>query len=188
MANVTPFDKLVGSVDIYVAPYGSTVPEVGAAPTTPWVKLGPTDGDQSLAHPQTIDYHYDNSSTAPRKATRSEEGVIASFTVVGLTLENYAQAMGFAANKVETGTGTKTLAFKRGFTVTPFALILRGEAHSPYGNLPAQYVIPKGVFDGEPTPTFSKTDQVGLELEFHALDDDSQADADKLGWLEVETA
>ena len=168
---------------------GSTVPDIDATPTSPWVELGCTDGEQSLQHAGALTYFRDNCHQGPVKAVRPEEDVIIAFNLVGLTLENYAYVL-HEASKVTTTTGTpdtKDIPLKRGYTPTEYAMVFKGEALSPYGAWPGMYVIPRGVFDGEPQPTYAKDGRAGLEVEFHALEDDDQSDSDDgLGWLLVQ--
>lgn len=192
MASTEPFEQLTGTLTVYIAPVGSTVPAVTATPASPWVELGCTDGEQSIQHAGALEYFRDNCHEGPVKAVRPEEDVIVAFTLVGLTLENYARVLS-AASAVVTDTvanpDTKTMPLKRGFIPTEYAMLLSGTALSPYGAWPGMYVIPRGVFDGEPQPTFAKDGRVGLEVEFHALEDDDQSDADDaLGWLVVQAA
>jgi hypothetical protein len=192
MAHSEPFDQLTGTLTVYIAPVGSTVPDVANTPESPWVEIGCTDGEQSLQHAGALEYFRDNCHQGPVKAVRPEEDVIVAFTLVGLTLENYAYIL-HAAENVATDTDadpdTKTMPLKRGFVPTEYAMLFRGEALSPYGVYAGMYVIPRGVFDGEPQPTFAKDGRAGLEVEFHALEDDDQEDSDDaLGWLVVALA
>lgn len=192
MAHSEPFEQLTGTLTVYIAPVGSTVPDVANTPESPWVEIGCTDGEQSLQHAGALEYFRDNCHQGPVKAVRPEEDVIVAFTLVGLTLENYAYILHAVADVVEdtdADPDTKTIHLKRGFVPTEYALLFRGEALSPYGVYPGMYVIPRGVFDGEPQPTFAKDGRAGLEVEFHALEDDDQADEDDaLGWLVVALA
>lgn len=192
MAHSEPFDQLTGTLTVYIAPVGSAVPDVANTPESPWVEIGCTDGEQSLQHAGALEYFRDNCHQGPVKAVRPEEDVIVAFNLVGLTLENYARVLHAATNVVEDTVAdpdTKTMPLKRGFVPTEYALLFRGEALSPYGVYAGMYVIPRGVFDGEPQPTFAKDGRAGLEVEFHALEDDDQADTDDaLGWLVVALA
>lgn len=190
MASTEPFDQLTGTLKIYIAPQGEAIPAVNTTPTGNWVELGATDGEQSLEHAGENTYFRDNAHQGPVKGVRPEEDVIAHFTVVGLTLENYARIL-HQVSQVTTAGGppaTKKIPLKRGATLTEYALLLRGEAMSPYGIFPAMYVIPRGVFDGQPQPTFAKDGRPALECDFYVLEDDSQADADRMGWLIAQTA
>lgn len=191
MTNVAPFNQLIGALKVYVAAVGAAVPDVDEVPGVGWTLLGPTDGGQQLAHMGALTYFRDDDHQGPVKSVRPEEDVRVNMTIVGLTLENYARVLSDAAN-VDTAAGPpaiKTMPLKRGATPTQYAMLLRGSAMSPYGNFPGQYVIPKGVFDGEPEPAFTKDSRAALAVEFRALEDDTQVDTDKsLGYLVVQTA
>lgn len=191
MASMEPYGQLVGPLTIYVGPVGETVPDVDDTPAGNWVELGATDGEQSLQHGGALTFFYDNDHQGPVKATRPQEDVVVAFTLVNLTLEHYARILDQASD-VASDAGppaTKTLPIKRGSVPNEYAMLFRGEVLSPYGAYPGMYVVPRGVFDGEPQPTFAKDDRAALECEFKALEDDDQADdADKLGWLVVQTS
>lgn len=191
MASNEPFEQLVGKLDVYIAVVGSTVPDVDTTPTSPWVLMGATTGEQSLQHAGALTYFRDNDHQGPTKAVRPEEDVIVAFMLADLTLEDYRRILG-AIGDITSDSGppaTKTMPSKRGYIPTEYALLFRGTALSPYGAFPGMYVVPRGVFDGEPTLTYGKANRAELECEFHALEDDDQAsDDDKLGWLIVQTA
>lgn len=191
MSSMEPFEQLTGTLQIYVANAGTAIPDVDATPNGSWRLLGATDGEQSVQNAGALTYFRDNDHQGPVKAVRPEEDVIYTFILVGLTLENWAAVLHDAAN-VSADAGppaVKRMAMKRGATPKEYTLLFRGEALSPYGVLPGQFVAPRGVFDGEPTATFAKDGRPGLECEFRALEDDSQADPDdSLGWLEVQTS
>lgn len=191
MAHSEPFEQLTGTLTVYIAEVGTTIPDVQDTPGEDWTELGCTDGEQSVQHAGALEYFYDNCHQGPVKAVRPEEDTILAFTLVGLALEKYGAVVSDADN-VTTDTvpnpDTKTFPLKRGFTNQAYALIFKGEALSPYGVWPGQYVIPRGVFDGEPQPTFAKDGRVGLEIEFRALEDATQVAAQRLGWLEVQVS
>jgi len=193
MAYKEPFEQLTGTLTVYIAPHTSplSVPDVDDTPTSPWVELGDTDGEQSIQHAGALTYFRDNANQGPRKAVRPEEDVIITFTLVGLTLENYARMLDDVDDVEETSAGaatigTKKLPLERGFSPTEYGILLKGEAISPYGVWPGMYVVTRGVFDGEPTPTFAKDGRPGLEVEFHAIVDENQDAGEELGWLIVQ--
>lgn len=190
MTNFAPFNQLIGALKVYVAAVGTAAPDVDEAPSGSWTLLGPTDGGQQIAHMGGLTYFRDDDHQGPVKVVRPEEDVRVSFSVVGLTLENYARVLHAAGGVVsDTDPATKSVHLKRGATPTQYAMLLRGSAISPYGNFPGQYVIPKGVFDGEPEPSFTKDSRAALAVEFRALEDDTQADLNNsLGYLIVQTA
>ena len=184
MAHKRPFDQLTGPVTVWVALWTDTleIPEVDTTPSAPWAELGDTDGDQSVHHGGALTYFRDNAYQGPRKVVRPEETVEYGFTLVGLTVENYAQIMSAVAEMGEAtttaGNGTRDLPMERGFAPPRYALLFRGEVMSPYGPYPAQYVAEEGVFDGEPMPVFARDARPMIDVEFIALED--------LGYLTVQ--
>jgi hypothetical protein len=185
MAHSEPFEQLTGTLTVYIAAVGTEIPPVYETPDEDWLELGCTDGEQSVQHAGSLTYFYDNCHQGPVKAVRPEEDTVLAFSLVGLTLENYASILHAAANVDTSDPAVETLGLERGFVPGPYALLFRGEALSPYGAWPGQYVIPRGVFDGEPQPTFAKDGRVALETEFRALEDKSQQSAERFGWLGV---
>jgi hypothetical protein len=185
MASMQPYSELTGILKVYIAAYGETEPDVNATPGGNWIELGPTDGEQSIEEAGALTYFYDNDHSSAVKATRPQEDHMYTFTIVGLTLENMARIKSTAANVVSTtmgGQNVKRLPAKHGFTPTEYALLFRGDADSPYGVLPGQRYVPRGVFEGEGTRTRAKDNRAALESVFHALEDDAQSDASRLGW------
>jgi hypothetical protein len=190
MASSQPFEQLTGTLQVYVAPVGEAEPAVNATPAGNWYLLGPTDGEQSVQHAGALTYFTDNDHQSKVKAVRPEEDEIIAFTLVGMALEDYARVLDDAANLVSAGgpPATRTMPLKRGAVPNEFAMLLKGAAASPYGAFPGQYMIPRGVFDGEPQPTWAKDGRPALECEFHAIEDDNQSDINRLGWLKVQTS
>lgn len=187
--NAQPYAQIVGAADIYIAAYGATEPAVNAVPGTDWYLLGPTDGDQSIEHSGGLTYFRDNDHTGPTKAVRPEEDVKVKFTLVGLTLENFARVLHSSA-RLSNGTSptSRKMPLKRGADVTEYAILIRGACHSPYGNLPGQTYIPRAVSESEPTQTLGKDKRIELECSFTALEDDFQSSGNELGWSTVQTA
>jgi len=190
MANTKPFERLTGTLSVYLAPVGEAEPVVNVSPAGNWILVGATDGEQSQQNAGTLTYFHDNDHQGPVKAVRPEEDVIFRFGLVGLTLEHYARVLDDVANVVSAGgpPATKTMPLKRGAVPNEYSLLFKGAAASPYGAFPGQYWVPRGVFDGEPQPTFAKDGSPMLECEFHALEDDTQSDIERLGHLKVQTA
>ena len=188
--SVTPFDQVVGSWLVYIAAATEAAPDVDDAPVGNWVLLGPTDGGQTLDFEGDLEFFMDDESQGPRKSVRPEENVKLTLAVVGLTLDNFAKMLSLAAN-VATAAGPpaiKTLPLVRGYDPTVYSILLRGEAHSPYGSLPAQYWIPMMVADGSPSIVMGKTERQACENTFTAIWDAAQASGDEFGYLEAQTA
>ena len=70
--------------------------------------------------------------------------------------------------------------------LTEYALLFKGEADSPEGNLPGQYFCPRGVLHKPFTRTRSRTARDGIDCTFTAHEDDAQIEDNKLGWLMVQ--
>jgi len=190
MADTKPFDQLTGTQDVYVAPVGEAFPLVNAAPAGNWYLLAATDGEQSMQHAGALTYFRDNDHQAPVKAVRPEEEGIVRFGLVGLNLESYSRILDDVANLTNQAgpPATRTMPLKRGAVPNEFALLFRGAALSPYGAFPGQYQIFRGVFDGEPQPTWARDGRAMLECEFHVLEDDTQSEINRMGTLVVQTS
>jgi len=188
MASSLPFEQLVGPAQIYVAPVGESLPNVNATPAGNWYLLGPTDGEQKAKHGGALKYFYDNDHQGPVKAVRPQEDIVFTFMVVGLSLEDYSRVISTQANLADAtiGVNVRTLPFKRGATPTEFALLFRGTALSPYGAFPGYYYVSRGVFDGEPEAAYARDGRAGLQVEFRPLEDDTQTETNKLGFLRVQ--
>lgn len=193
MAANEPFDMLTGPVVCYIAPATEAEPDVNTAdPTsgTNWVLLGPTDGEQTVAFSGDIEIHRDNDHQGPVKTTRPEEQVQITLPVVGLTLENLGYILNSVSN-VASDAGppaTKALPLKRGFDLTEYSLLLKGEADSPYGAFPGQTYVPRCVAGGEPEITRGKEGHPMAEVVFEVMEDDDQAAGDEMGHTTVQTA
>lgn len=191
MTSTEPYAQLAGQrLTLYIGPVGESVPAVNATPAGNWVELGETDEEHSVEHGGALTYFYDNAHQGPVKATRPEEMVIYRFNLVNLDLENYARILDQVSD-VASAAGppaTKTIPLKRGSVPNEYAMLCKGSVLSPYGAFPAMYVIPRGVMDGEPQPTFAKDGRAMLEVEFTAIEDDNQSAGDELGWLVAQTS
>ena len=190
MANSKPFEQLTGSLKVYVAPSVEAEPVVNATPAGNWLVLGGTDGEQKMTHGGDLTFFRDNEHQAPVKSVRAEEDVILTYTLVGLTLENYAKVLHNVSNVVAAGgpPATKTIRLKKGETPTEYSILFKGTAISPYGAFPGQYYIPRCVIAGEPAATFTRGGRPGLEVIVHALEDDTQAAGMELGWLKCQVS
>lgn len=191
MSGSEPFDQIVGPAQIYLATVGASIPAVNATPDSNWFLLGPTDGEQTVQHGGSLEFFNDNDHQGPVKATRPEEMKVFSFSVVGLTLEDYARVINAVADLVNAAgpPATRTMGLKRGFIPTEYAMLFKGASHSPYGDFPAMYVVPRGVFDGEPEPGYAKDGRAALDVDFTSLEDpDTATEANKLGYLIAQTS
>jgi hypothetical protein len=175
-----PYEIVASPLTVYVAPTGTSFPNVDTAPGVAWTKLG-TSGTKNydedgvvVTHGQDISTFVPAGGTGPRKAFRTEEDLTIGFTLVDLTPEQYAKVINNATvttTAAGVGTpGTKSFDLQRGLSVATFALLARGLS-TVNDSLAAQYQVPLAYEGGEPAPTYEKGEPAGLELEFHALED-----------------
>jgi len=188
MAGNTPFEQLVGPLTFYLATYGTAEPAVESTPGASWVELGCTEGDQTYDESGELTKFYDNCHIGPVKTVLGQQDPMITMTLVGLTLENIARTIRTVGAVTAPTATTKRLGLKRTAAQTEYALLAKGAAASPYGNLPGQFFFPRGVFDGKLAKTFGKTTRTAVAVTFHALEDDLQAELDRLGWLTVQTS
>ena len=192
MAANTPFSQLTGALKVYLALYGETIPDVDALPGGNWVEFGATDGDQSFKHSGKVTFFKDNDHQGNVTGVRSEEDPTVKLKVVDLTLENWAKIISGTSKLVNgtttLGSATRKLPVKRGAALVEYAMLLKGDTISPYGLYPGMFVIPRLVFSSEPEIKFGKNLRGSLDVEGHVMEDDAQAEDDKLGWLIVRTS
>jgi hypothetical protein len=190
MASMEPFSRLIGPCKVYIAPTGEAASAVNATPAGNWVRLGVTDGGQKVKHSGELEYFTDDDHSSDVMATRPHEVHEVEMTVVGLDMNTYARLLDRVADIVTAGgpPATSKIPLKRGHTPYEYALLLKGEARSPFGALPGQYWIPRCVIDGEFEVDHQKEESAGIEIIFHALEDDDQTEADRLGYLIVQSA
>lgn len=189
MSCMEPYAQITGTAKMYLAAVRTAPPAAGAtAPGSDWVYLGETDADQTIEFAGALTLFRVNERTGPVKVVRPEEDVMVGFTLVETTLENYARVL-HQATLVTTATqpASKRMPFKRGFCPPEYALLMLGEADSPYGLYPAYNYIPRCVSAAEPTVTRARDGRAALEAMFQALEDYQQAAGDELGWAVAQT-
>jgi hypothetical protein len=191
MAATTPYDQLVGTLTFYMAAASTAEPAVNTTPGASWIELGCTEGDQVIAAEEgDLTKFYDNCHQGPVKAVRPQEDPQVRGRIVSLTLENIARLIGDVADVTSSAgpPAIKRLAVKKGFTLTEYALLVKGTADSPYGNFAAQHYYPRGVFEGKFVRTRGKTARDMIDFIFHVLEDDTQTDGNELGWMTAQTS
>lgn len=193
-----PFNIIVSPFDVWSAPLGTAFPAVNAAPGVGWTKFGANGNDEynedgvTVNHEQTVDLHYFLGDSAPRKASRSREGLRVEFTVHDMSLEMYAIVMNQVVTTAVGPPATKAIPLYRGLDVSLYSFLIRGP--SPYMAEEAaagkmQYEIPVAAIDGEPEVVYNKTEPAGLLVSLVCLVDPGAAtDADKFGRLIAQTA
>ena len=195
-----PFEVVAQPYTLYLAPVGTTFPDIDATPSAPWVKVG-TSGDLNydqagvkVIHKQKIELWRALGSAGPRKAFRTEEELNITLTLVDLTLEEYANALNFqSVSTTPAGVGAagyKSFELSRGLEMPLHALLVRGAGASPYGDgWAVQYQVPVVVSTGDPDVIFVKGKPAGLALEFQALEDpDASPVTERFGTLVAQNA
>ncbi|MEL6738963.1 MAG: hypothetical protein AAFO28_08560, partial [Pseudomonadota bacterium] len=138
---MSPFEIITAPLEVWIADIGTAFPALEQAPGAGWTLLG-TNGDRNIAeggvtvaHDKSYNKIRTDGASGPVKATLGSEDLMFQFTLLDLTLEQYAMALnGNAVN--ETAAGSGTMGFKRiGLSQSvgrtrEFALIARGL--SPY--------------------------------------------------------
>jgi hypothetical protein len=200
VANSNPFNIIVAPYQVYWAPTGTAYPAISATPSGSWILLGTagaedySDAGVTVTHSQTINEIRGASSTGPRKATRTEESIEISLTLMDVTLEQYRMSLNSNAITTTTAasgvTGKKEVNLFQGVDVSVFALLVRGQ--SPYigsTNSYMQYQVPLVYQSGNPAPVYNKGVAAMLEVHFRALMDPNAATiADRFGKLVAYTA
>jgi len=186
----TPLEVVAAPFEIYIAPTGESFPDTDEVPAGNWVKIG-TSGNRNITedgvtvqHEQTIEQFRSLGSTGPIKSFRTEEGLIITFTLVDLTLENYKYALNF--NTVSTTAaasgvpGYREIDLWQGLDVVQKALLVRGVNASPYlANSEVQWEVPVVYENAAKEVVASKGTPIGLALEYIALEDPSAASESK---------
>src|SRR3954465_12985182 len=104
-----PFEVVAGPLTVFVAPVGTAFPLVNAAPPGTRFKLGTNGPDNfeengvMVTHNQTLNPWRSAASTVARKVFRSGEEFLLEFTLVDLTIEQYAKVMNDATVSTTVG-------------------------------------------------------------------------------------
>lgn len=186
MDNSVPFEVIASPAEAWLAPYGTTFPDLDTAtPASPWFKVG-TNGNRSFTKDgvhavfsQTLAFWRGLGSTGPRKACRSEEDVKVTLTLADITLEQLKLNLnGNTVSDVSAHVGTvgyRKIGLSRGSQLTNYALLVR--CPSPYlADGLAQIEVPCCVISGNADLAFKDNgDPAAAQLEFTAIEDGSTA-------------
>uniref|UniRef100_A0A6H1ZE83 Uncharacterized protein n=1 Tax=viral metagenome TaxID=1070528 RepID=A0A6H1ZE83_9ZZZZ len=179
MTTNTPYEILVGVGAMYIATALTAMPAVNATPNGSWRAVGDTEDGVKVAKTRSLDYHRTDQKTGPVKATLSEEGLEIETKLVSATLENLADVLNLTVTDVPPGVGTigtrKVGLHSMG--VVEFALLFRGK--SPYGDFPAQFYVPRGVFDDDVEQEYTKDGKAVIPLKMVALENSNAATEDE---------
>jgi hypothetical protein len=178
-----PFELIASPFEVWLAPVGTTFPDVDADPAGPWALLGVNgaydidSGGITVTHAQEVNIYRGLKGTGPLKAFRTSEDLKLAFTLHDLSLEEYAKIINKAPADVDTsgttagGATTRSLNLHQGPNIQNFALLARGASPYDDDNFAMQYQVPKVYQSGSPAPVFQKGIPAGLALEFTALED-----------------
>lgn len=182
MANVTPFNIIMAPYTVYWAPVGTAYPSVDlTTPIAPWTLLGISGTEDysdgvTITHGQTIAEVRTAGATGPRKASRTEESLMVTITLIDMTIETYRLALNSnALTTTASGSGLpgrKEVNIYQGVDVTTLALLIRGP--SPYSGDSSsfgQYQLPNCYQDGSPAVKYNKGVAAALALQFKLLND-----------------
>lgn len=173
-----PEEILAFPLNVYLAVVGSTMPQIDATPSTPWVLLG-TTGDLNydengvvVSHGEEVFDFTPAGSTMPAKRFRTGESLLTKLNLVDLSPTVYAKAMnGASVTTVAAGVGVageKHFSLFRGDQVNSFAVLLKGV--SPVDNtLSMQYEIPKAFVSVNGDVTFNKGVVSSLPIEIQMI-------------------
>jgi len=185
-----PYAILVGVGTLYLAPVGTAMPALTAAPSGAWVSLGETDGGVKVTKTRNREKFSSDQRTGTVKAVQTEEGLTVEVNAHENTLENLANAIGGTVAVTAAGSGTigkKLLKLHGGATVGEFALVFRG--NSPYGNWPGQFCLPRGYMDDDVESEFVKDGKTLIPIKFEALEDlNAATEDDRFGYAEYQHA
>lgn len=160
-------------LDLDAAPSGGT-----------WTKLGTLGSDEydedgvTFTPEQNIEVFRGLGKTGPLKAWRTEEDLTVELTVYDTTVENVAKALNnVAVTSTAAGasiSGAKSVPLVQGQDVALFAILLRTDSGSPYGDsYKSQFWIPV-VYQGDNLElVYKKGEPVGVKFTFKALQDSS---------------
>lgn len=176
----TPFELVVGPLEIFTGPVNEAVPDLNDAPAGNWTLLG-TNGDQNYGEDgvgidpqQTIEEWFSLGSTAPQQAFRTQERMEFSVTVFDLTAETMSKVWNDPAI-TETApasgvAGVRDFPMLRGAAVTEFGLLLRWPV-SPYiASAKMQIWLPRTYVMSMGEMTIVKGVPAGTEVVFAALE------------------
>ena len=177
-----PHEVVSGPATLYVADALTSIPEISEDPPAAWVTVGLSgahnysDDGVSIQMSQTLEKQFVEGSTGAIKSFRKDESLMFTITLVDLTSEAFALALGRVTVTTQVAAsgegGYQQIALLRGNTVPTFAVLVRGQ--SPYENelYAAQYWCPLAYIDTDNiNPSFKKGEATMLEVSFNALAD-----------------
>lgn len=177
-----PYEILGAPVTLYLAPVGTTVPDIDDAEgafNVAWFKVG-TSGDKNysedgvtLGLEETLNVFRGAGSTLPRKVFRTEEDVMLSVNIADLSPTQFAKQINDATiTTVAASTGVpgeKSFSLAKGLQVKTFALLARGLS-TVNDTLNAQYEVASVYCAGNKSIQHTKGQPALLACEFRTVD------------------
>jgi hypothetical protein len=201
MANFAPYNIIMSTATVYIAPVGTAMPDVYlATPAGPWAVLGTSgqldydDDGVVLTTNQTFGDFTGAGSTIARKVSRLTEDFQVEVALVDMTLESLLRA--FNNNAITSNAsgggnpGRKVINIYQGADVATMAICTR--VYTPYiGDANAFFQIeqPNAYNAAGISAPFKKGDAAGYKLMFKSLiDPNNPTSANRLGQLRAYTS
>lgn len=197
--NPAPYQIIMASAQVYWAPVGEVPPLVNAAtPGGRWLPVADfddyDDDGVTITHSSKIETVRGAGTTLIRKASRTEEDCMVSFSIMDQALANFRHAVNLnSLTTIPAASGTpglERMGGLQGVQVQTMALLVR--TLSPKSGDPnsfRQIYIPNCYQSGSPKPKYSKGKAAMLELEFTAMQNPYYtSDLDKFFYYEDYTA
>lgn len=173
-----PYEIVISPGTVWLAAVGTTFPEIDAAPSGSWTKVGTAGnrdydtGGVTVAHNQTLAAFTGAGGTYKRKPYRTDEDTSVSFSLVDFSPDQVALVMDALAVVTRaadaTHAGIKTIEVIRGVKVHTYALLLRADS-SVDDSLGMQLQIPSCYQAGNISAAFAKAPTM-MALNFEAIE------------------
>lgn len=201
MANNQPYNIIMATATVYLAPVGSSMPDVNVAtPAGPWVLLGTSgqadydDAGVVITTNQTFGSFMGAGSTTDRKVSRLTEEFLVEVNLVDMNLESLYRAFNnnaISSNSTGSGIpGRKSINIYQGGDVNTMAVVTR--VFTPYigdANAFLQFEQPNAYNQGGAQIAFKKGVAAGYKLVFKSLADPANpTGANRLGQIRAYTA
>jgi hypothetical protein len=176
---------LVGSAALYVAPYGTDLPDFEAVDfeiPAEWTAVGFTDDGTELGFSVTVkDIKVDEQRAPIQKIIDEEKGTI-SAKLAESTLQNLYDAIATATLEAAVPAGPTSVGYQRvtlgGGDLKYVSVMLIGNA--PGNGLKRVIIGYKAISQANVTMAFKRTDKTVMNVEFGLIADTTRQDGDNL--------
>lgn len=195
-----PYELLAGGWTAWLADSGTALPQdLDAAPPVAYEKLGNSGSDDYnedgvvLSNEQALEYFRGLGKTGRRKAWRTEEDPMVSLTVHDSRIETIRKAHNNNAITTTAAgasiSGRKAISLYKGHAVREYALLLRSDEGSPYGDdYIMQIWVPRVVVDAIGDFEAVKGTPLGVGFEFALLYDSTYGFGEIAGQTAVKSS